>query len=456
MRLLAAITGVVLAGCTVDYDVGDIHALHVSPRWALSLGDAWDDQAASIAIDSAGNVIVGGSFQHQTDFGGGMLTSPQHPSCCGDASETIYNSTGFVTKRAAADGSHLWTATLDGVIGGDIRSVGVDGAGNVYAAGMHIDDAVEQMSMVTTAMDSEGVQRWRRELPPESLSSSIAMAVAPDGSSYVVGTFFGTVDFGDGPVHASGLDYWGGTLIVAYDRDGTQRWGRIFGGSGGLTAIALTPEGDLVLSGGVLHSFVVGAYQVEGVGRADAVLVRMSSSGDVEWARLVRPVENDTIGATSLAVEPDGSIVLNGTEQRDNGPNYVATIIFAPNGKTRDASLVRGAYPRRVLADSDGGLLVSGQINDRSADFGNGPSEGRFFIAAYDDHAVPIGAISYTRVVEDVVAGGSFDACASTAAAVAAAGYFEGRVDVGTGTLETPPSDYNILVAVYDREPPPP
>jgi hypothetical protein len=86
-------------------------------------------------------------------------------------------------------------------------------------------------------------------------------------------------------------------------------------------------------------------------------------------------------------------------------------------------------------------------------DFGNGPSYGRFFVAGYDDHAVPGGAISYAPV-DEVYSGGSFDTCDASPAGLAVAGYLEGRVDVGTGPLETP-SDFNILVAMYDWETPP-
>lgn len=463
MKLLAITIAAGLAGCVLDHNVGDTNdhldpppppGPRIAPRWAISLGDAWSDRAESTAIDPDGNVIVGGFFQHQTDFGAGLVTSEQAPSCCGEATEIIYNPAGFVTKRAAADGSHMWTAIVDGFNAAEVRDVGVDAAGNVYAVAMRSDDPYSG-TMVVLAMSSDGVELWRRELPPDSLSAGMAIAVAPDGTTYVLGSFDGTVDFGDGPVQATHRDFWWGTFVLAYDPDGTRLWGRVFGGSGGLDTIVLSPDGDLVLSGGVMHDFNIGGHVVTGVGRADSVLARMSPNGDVEWARLVRPVAYDVLGATHLAIEADGAITLVGIEQRDyDYINCVATIVFSPTGELRSSSLVEGAYAHHVTAGPEGNLFVTGEINMASADFGNGPSDGRFFIAAYDANAAPGGATSYTPLVEDVVGGGSFDACSATTAGLATAGYLEGDIDVGAGPLETTPGDFNILVAMYDWEAP--
>src|SRR6185369_10524726 len=45
-------------------------------RWSKNFGSTGSDRGSSVATDTAGNVVVTGTFSGTVDFGGGGLTSP--------------------------------------------------------------------------------------------------------------------------------------------------------------------------------------------------------------------------------------------------------------------------------------------------------------------------------------------------------------------------------------------
>jgi chitodextrinase len=107
-----------------------------APVWVRRVGAEADDRAYGVATDAAGNVAVTGSVSNYVDFGNGVVTG------------TGGSNDAFVAVYAAADGAHLWSRRFGDAGSETGYAVAVDGAGSVI----------------------------------------------------VVGTFFGTVDFGTGPL----------------------------------------------------------------------------------------------------------------------------------------------------------------------------------------------------------------------------------------------------------------
>ena len=89
--------------------------------WSNRFGGTSSEYGHSVAIDSAGNVLVTGYFQGTADFGGGGLTS------AGDLDV-------FVAKYDAS-GKHLWSKRFGGTSGDYGLSVAIDSAGNVLVTG---------------------------------------------------------------------------------------------------------------------------------------------------------------------------------------------------------------------------------------------------------------------------------------------------------------------------------
>jgi hypothetical protein len=104
-------------------------------RYSLSGGAIWSRNfvpahpdgvhaslAQSVATDSAGNVVLGGSIYNDVDFGGGPLAAGTYDA--------------FVAKFSPTGGA-LWSARWGGASDDDANAVTVDSNGNVVAAGTY-------------------------------------------------------------------------------------------------------------------------------------------------------------------------------------------------------------------------------------------------------------------------------------------------------------------------------
>ncbi len=97
------------------------HADVSSHHWSSGFGDEFTQEARSVAVDHAGNVIVTGWMHGTIDFGGESLTA-----------------TGDDIFLAKFDtyGNHLWSHRFSpSVMGITYPSVAVDHFGNVVLAG---------------------------------------------------------------------------------------------------------------------------------------------------------------------------------------------------------------------------------------------------------------------------------------------------------------------------------
>ncbi len=113
-------------GGNKDGFVTKVAADGASIEWSTFLGGSGSaDDAFAVAVDSSGNVVVGG-FTDSTDF----------PSTNGFATTLTGASDGFVTSIASS-GALNWSTYLGGTFGASeqVLAIGVDDVGNVYAAG---------------------------------------------------------------------------------------------------------------------------------------------------------------------------------------------------------------------------------------------------------------------------------------------------------------------------------
>ena len=94
-----------------------------NPLWARSYGSARIDLGTGIAMDSYGNVIVGGWFWQKVDFGGGMLEAPNG------------NKDAFLLKLSAK-GEHLWSKRLGDRDHDQLRGIAVARDGRIAACGI--------------------------------------------------------------------------------------------------------------------------------------------------------------------------------------------------------------------------------------------------------------------------------------------------------------------------------
>ena len=427
--------------------------------WSKQFGSADLDEPTSVAVDDLGNVIVVGRVLDPVDFGGGVLGPMSFIARYTPMGQHIWsksfagtNKIYFVAVNAAgtilvtgvyygnldlgggalpsangadaflarfdADGNHLWSAAYGEE--GDQAGLGAefDGDGNMLITGFTNSGSIDFGGGSLETVESDA---WIAKLEPDgdhvfsrrlgdvstdpdvvTIQQSTEVVADPWNNVYVVGTFLGTVDFGDGPVTAGFSDLF----LIKYDPTGahvlTQTFTTGFGsinGNGVKTDLAgnvviggsyFTQTADVDFGGGPLPR-----------GNEHAFLASFDPTGTHRWSLAL----GDTVssGSTGLGIglSPAGEVSLTGRfvgsvtiedDTLQTGDYATGSFIarFGANGEYEwskafslpsDFSETLGIS---TAIDNSGGVLMAGTFQGAGTiDFGGGPFESEGFIDGF-------------------------------------------------------------------------
>lgn len=226
--------------------------------WSSWFGDADAQFGAQVAVDSAGTMIVAGTFRGSIDFGGGPL---QRAPTSGDDI--------FVAALDPA-GNHLWSKALHGNSLNVVHGLAVDVAGNIAMTGDLSGGggpvaSVEAYDIFVAVLDGAGGHVWSTRFGANGSQETGAVAV--DGADNILLTGInddGTIDLGGGPVTAPGE---GKHLFVAkLSAAGSHLWSRYYHGTGWVEgrAIAADPAGNVFVAANFMHNLDIGGVMVSG------------------------------------------------------------------------------------------------------------------------------------------------------------------------------------------------
>jgi hypothetical protein len=242
-----------------------------SHLWSRAFQSAEDDQAAAIAIDSAGSLYVGGHFSLTVNFGTSLVSAGSID--------------GFALKLASTTGATVWAkryggtaddrvntvgvaANLNPVFGGFFRATADLGSGNVVSNGS--TDA-----FVLSADTSTGANVWSHAFGGTSADFVMAVTAIKSTNDVAIGGYFqGTMNPGGGSMTSAGSN---DMYVIRYLPTGAQVWQRQFGGTGsdklqGLSGTATNIAASGVFSGSV--SF--GAQTITSAGATDMFAATLS------------------------------------------------------------------------------------------------------------------------------------------------------------------------------------
>ena len=157
----------------------------------------------------------------------------------------------------------------------------------------------------------EGVEKPSTER--FAATSAQSVVTAADGSSFVVGTTAGDLDAN----RVAGSE---DLFLTKLDSEGQVVWQRALGAAGSASgaAVALGPDGQVVVAGTVNGSF-------DGVNSdGDMLVARFDAEGAELSSTLIRAVGSDT--ANALAVAADGSIFVGGRGATGGGDAFIARL----------------------------------------------------------------------------------------------------------------------------------
>lgn len=202
-----------------------------TPVFTVQFGTAEADELSAIALDSAGNIIVGG---HTT----GVLEAGVLPQGTWD---------GFVRKYSPDGQTVLWTRQFGTDSFDFVRDVVIDEADNIYVVGQTSgalfgpEPAFGDSFIASYSAD--GTLRWAEQFGDTGYTNINAAAIDNYGNLYVAGQTHGQIgdtSFGD----------WDG-FVLLYDSAGNRIWSDQFGTPEGdqLFGMALDQDGNVLVVG---------------------------------------------------------------------------------------------------------------------------------------------------------------------------------------------------------------
>ena len=338
-----------LSGATVSgafkVTVGASNAIPTK-AWTKLLGTSNDDEALAMTTGVDGSIYVSGStkgsLDGQTNSGGA------------DAFITKFNPNG--TKQ--------WTKLL-GTGSEDVARAMTTGTdGSIYVSGSTEGSLDEQTNSsgsgaFITKFNPDGAKQWTQQLlGGSSYDKAAAMTTGVDGSIYVSGSAFGSLE---GQAHSGGSD----VFITKLNPNGTKQWTKLLGSSGHDFAEAVTTgtDGSIYVSG-----YTTGSLDGQTIsGWVDAFITKFNPEGAKQWTQLLGSSESGE--ARAMTTGTDGSIYVSGVTggsldgQTNSGAGDAFITKFNPNGNKQWTKLLGTSaydYGLGMTIGVDGSIYVSG------------------------------------------------------------------------------------------------
>ncbi len=373
-------------------------------QWAARQGGSGYDSANGVTADSAGNIIVTGTYGSSTltiyNFDGSAFGTTLAVSGGDDSFIAKYNSEGLVqwVARQAGTGTEVGT------------SVTADSAGNVLVTGRYNSGSLtiynaDGSAFATTLANSglsdsfiakynsAGVVQWVAR--QSGSGSDFAISITADSAGNVIVSGFYTsspmtIYNADGSSFATTLAHSGGTdsFIAKYNSAGVVQWVARQSGSGADpgTGVTVDSAGNVIVSGSytssplTIYNADTTVFGTLSSSNDDSFIAKYNSAGVVQW--VARQAGNDSDFGTSVTVDSTGNIIVGGyygtnpliaynsdgspftTRTLTNSGSYDAFIVkYNSAGVVQWIARQGGSgdnFTRSLSADSAGNILVAG------------------------------------------------------------------------------------------------
>ncbi len=384
--------------------------------WSKAFAGGLANVPRPVVTDSAGNVIVAGTFQGSITLGGPILV--------GDGSEP-----DVFVGALDANGNHLSSMRFGNENPEYVTGVAVDPAGNVVVTGLFggsisLGNGVTLMapppfySTFVVKLDPAGTPLWALQY---STASARSVAIDAAGHIIVAGDFFGTVDFGGGPVSAFEAN---DLFVLKLETNGAFIWSKRFGVQGDQMAadVAVDSLGNVIFTGSFGGGVDFGGGILAAAGASDVFVAKLNHLGDHVFSRRFGDGSIQTgsavavTGAGEVIVTGtfDGTIDLGGGPLQSAGQDIFLGKLdgFGNHVWSKHFGMAGVQVPSSVAAFADGRVTLVGR-SDGSVDFGGGVltsvGQSDAFVARFDAAGDHVWSRRYGSSLEDA-AGVALDA----------------------------------------------
>jgi hypothetical protein len=352
----------------------------VSPaiQWQKAIGGTRVDVAQSIQPTADGGYIVAGNTNSQD--GDVVGYHPGANGCyqtCFNQTICGYFPDGLVVKLSST-GATQWQKALGGSAAENLLSIQPTADGGYIASGLTYSDdgdvsgfhGGKEADAWVVKLSSTGAVQWQKVLGGSSgCDFANAVLSTPDGGYIVVGH----TDSHDGDVTsiAGEKDVW----VVKLGMSGALQWQKTIGGTKSEYAYSLqpTPDGGYIAAG---YTYSNNGDVSGNNGDADAWVVKLSSSGAIQWQKALGG-SNEEI-ARSIQPTSDGGYIVaastksnNGDVSGNHGDADAWIIKLSSSGDIQWQKALGGIkeeIARSVQPAKDGGYIVTGSTKSNNGD----------------------------------------------------------------------------------------
>ncbi len=288
-------------------------------NWAASIGGAGFDITTAAATDADGNSYITGIYHGTVDF---------DPSS-GVANLTAQGSNDAFILKLNNSGNLVWAKSVGGLsddktsciaLGSDRIFVGGSFAGT---ADFNPGSGVANLTGAgftdgyVLALDTAGSFISVARIGGSGIDVITGVAVNALGTCVITGYFEGTIGFtpsAPGLAMTSAGSY--DAFIVGFDNTLAPLWSKRIGGPTADNGISIaTDASNGIVYGGYFsgtgdYDPGQAVFNLTSTGSIDAVIARLDSNGDFDWAVHVGGVNDDVLG--DIDVHDDGTVAVTG------------------------------------------------------------------------------------------------------------------------------------------------
>lgn len=311
--------GYIVAGYTDSFGLGkqDYWVLKLSSEgaveWQQTFGGRGDDWANSVHQTSDGGFIVGGSSD---SFGTGEVD--------------------FWVLKLSSEGAVEWQYFYALGVNSYLESIQETSDGGYIAAGHIFPSINNSHDLLILKLYSNGLIEWQRYYGGSQDDWANSIQQTDDGEYLVAGH---TRSFG-----AGGWDFW----VLRLTSIGNVDWERTYGRSGDEKAYSAlqTSDGGFVVAG---HTDSFGA------GLSDFWLIKLSSSGNIEWQKTYGDIGEEAAHSIIQQTDGTGFVVAGYSDSYNTGDFDFLVLKLYSNGEI-DSSCALPGDSAALIRNTGAGL----------------------------------------------------------------------------------------------------
>jgi hypothetical protein len=349
----------------------DVYVTKVDAKGAFSWTRAASGKprvsAGSIAVDSAGNSYITGSFSGSVSFGSHQLNS-----------SAVDNYDIYVAKLDP-QGAFLWARSVSG--GGQFdlgAAVAVDGAGNAYVAGRFggtvdfggkVLTSAGYSSAYVAKLSPQGAFLWVRASAGGAGDRAVGLAVDAAGKSTVTGRFRNKIDLGGSSLAAKSTGEE--VFIARLNSSGVVDWVVGPGARGTGMAAAVDSAGNSYVTGTFRFTATFGTISLTSKGNEDIYVTKLGPTGKTLWASSMGGTDNDVVAGIAVSSAGRCSVVghfgatahFGAVKRTASGPYDIYLVTLGTTGGFAEVKTTGGAgmeFPSGIGQNGAGERYVAG------------------------------------------------------------------------------------------------